>query len=112
MGSSTKHSLSCLSTRIALILELSIPDLEFKFTVATTHLSFPHGLVTNNIQLGEANHLIHQLANTKQPIILCGDFNAGEDSTVYTKLKLAGFASSYATIHNREPIVTHKTHRN
>ena len=45
------------------------------------------------------------------PIILCGDFNSDADSAVYNSVKLNGFSSSFATVHNREPGVTHKDHR-
>ena len=70
-------------------------------------------MFARGIQEKEIGNLIGKL-NTFQdrPIILCGDFNAEEDSVVYNIMKLGGYVSAFANVHNHEPAVTHRTHRN
>ena len=42
------------------------------------------------------------------PVVLAGDFNGCPDDAIYSYVTENGFTSSYKTIHNREPQVTHR----
>ena len=42
------------------------------------------------------------------PVVLAGDFNGCPDDAVYSYVVESGFTSSYKTVHNREPQVTHR----
>lgn len=44
------------------------------------------------------------------PVILAGDFNGCPKDAVYSHVMESGFLSSYQSVHNREPHVTHRVY--
>lgn len=69
-------------------------------------------MVSNHIQKDEAENICTIIKKDLIgfPVILCGDLNADEDSPVYQIIKLQGYISTHAQIHQREPKVSHKNH--
>ena len=43
-------------------------------------------------------------------MLLAGDFNGCSEDAVYDHVIESGFKSSYKTVHNREPGVTHRVY--
>lgn len=43
-------------------------------------------------------------------MILAGDFNGCPKDAVYSHVMESGFLSSYQSVHNREPHVTHRVY--
>lgn len=44
------------------------------------------------------------------PVVLAGDFNGCPKDAVYNYVVEKGFMSSYKTVHNKEPCVTHRVY--
>ena len=54
--------------------------------------------------------MLFRQASRDVPLLLAGDFNGSREDPVYLYFKDRGFKSTFATLHGREPIVTHHDH--
>ena len=112
-----EFKLNDIGHRVGLLLHLEFhgqPLLLFN-----VHLTFPHHRFERHVRLKQIKKfldLIHEYQSSRNllnqcSIILCGDFNASyHNDPVYQTIEKQ-YQSSYKTIHNYEPYVTHLTHR-
>lgn len=107
-----------IGNRVGLLL-----NLEYNgkcLLLVNIHLTFPHNSFDRRLRLTQIKQFLeliheyqekHNLLN-KCSIILCGDFNSPyENDSVYQFIEKQ-YQSSYRFIHEKEPKVTHLTHRN
>lgn len=130
----SSHALlpSPLSPPTGVVAASSSPS-SFDFFLLVTHLTFNHGIFDTQQRKFEISSLLNQLdavrfsddkepavaahervALSRLPLLLTGDFNTQLECTtdyVYAKVIERGFASSFAAVNGREPLVTHSNHR-
>ena len=70
-------------------------------SVALKHACFSPVFVSSSCFRNNLEHV---------PVLLAGDFNGCPEDAVYNHVIESGFMSSYKTVHNREPGVTHRVY--
>ncbi len=82
------------------------------FRLVVTHLESPIPGVdlATEVQLAQADELIHRLRNVRVPVVLCGDFNSdanfgnGPDATdSVAHIEEAGYADSWRIVNPTNP---------
>jgi endonuclease/exonuclease/phosphatase family metal-dependent hydrolase len=82
-----------------------------KFRFVTTHLESPIAGVpeATDVQIAQAQELIHELRNLTIPVVICGDFNSDanhaggvEDTPTVDLIQAAGYADSWRVHHGAD----------
>ncbi|KAL9986148.1 hypothetical protein ACROYT_G000242 [Oculina patagonica] len=103
-----------MNRRVALLVHLLLPE-EQEVILMTTHLTYCSNYIDQFLRMSQIKKVkteieSYQKKNNVQhvPVVLAGDFNGCPDDAVYNYVVDNGFISSYKTVHNKEPCVTHR----
>uniref|UniRef100_A0A1A9WEA5 Nocturnin n=1 Tax=Glossina brevipalpis TaxID=37001 RepID=A0A1A9WEA5_9MUSC len=91
------------SNQVAIAVNLIIKATGREFSVCTTHLKARHGSLLSRLRNEQGRDLLHFIKKFAgdRPIILCGDFNAEPNETVYSTILKCDFlnlSSAYADL--------------
>ncbi|KAM7446230.1 hypothetical protein ABFA07_005445 [Porites harrisoni] len=105
-----------MNRRVALLLHLLLPE-EEEVIVMTTHLTYCSNFFDQYLRMFQIKKARSEIENYQKknnvehiPVILAGDFNGCPKDAVYSHVMESGFLSSYQSVHNREPHVTHRVY--
>jgi endonuclease/exonuclease/phosphatase family metal-dependent hydrolase len=84
-----------------------------QFRFVTTHLETPIAGIppATDVQVAQAQELIHELRNVKTPVVICGDFNSDanhggfvDDTPTVGLIEAAGYAETWPATHRKRDL--------
>lgn len=105
-----------MNRRVALLVHLLLPE-DGEVILMTTHLTYCSNYIDQYLRMSQIKKVKNEIESYQKknnlehvPVLLAGDFNGCPEDAVYNHVIESGFMSSYKTVHNREPGVTHRVY--
>lgn len=105
-----------MNRRVALLVHLLLPE-EEEVIIMTTHLTYCSNYIDQYLRMSQIKKVKNEIESYQKknnvehvPVLLAGDFNGCPEDSVYSHVIESGFVSSFKTVHNREPGVTHRVY--